>query len=43
MCAFMAHINKSSFRKVLLEIEKTVKTFSISDKFFPKLIYYCVP
>ena len=43
MCALRAHINKSSFRKVLLEIEKAVKTFSISDKIFPKLVYYCVP
>ena len=39
MCALRAHINKSSFRKVLLGIEKVVKTFPISDKFFPKLVY----
>ena len=43
MCALRAHINKSSFGKVLLGIEKVVKTFSISDKLFPKLVYYCVP
>ena len=42
MCALRAHINKSSFGKVLLGIEKVVKTFSISDKLFPKLVYYCV-
>ena len=33
---------KSIFRKVLSEIEKIVKTFSIFNKFFSKLIYYCV-
>ena len=33
--------NKSIFGKVLLEIEKVVKTFSIFDKLFPKLVYYC--
>ena len=43
MCALRAHINKSIFGKVLLEIENVVKTFSISDKLFPKLVYYCVP
>ena len=43
MCALRAHINKSIFGKVLLEIKKVVKTFSISDKLFPKLVYYCVP
>ena len=43
MCALRAHINKSNFRKVLLGIEKTIKTFSIFDKLFPKLVYYCVP
>ena len=32
--------NKSIFGKVLLGIEKTVKTFSIPDKLFPKLVYY---
>ena len=32
MCALRAHINKSIFGKILLEIEKAVKTFSISDK-----------
>ena len=42
MCALRAHINKSIFEKVLLKIEKVVKTFSISDKLFPKLVYYCV-
>ena len=28
---------KSIFRKVLLEVEKIVKTFSIPNKLFPKL------
>ena len=45
----MAHINKSIFGRVLLGIEKVVllgiekvvKTFSISNKLFPKLVYYC--
>ena len=41
MCA--SHINKSTFGKVLLGIKKVVKTFSIFDKLFPKLVYYCVP
>ena len=40
---FWVQINKPSFRKVLLGIEKSVKTFSIFDKLFPKLVYYCVP
>ena len=43
MCALRAHINKSIFGKVLLGIEKVVKTFSISNKLFSKLVYYCVP
>ena len=43
MCALRAHINKSIFGKVLLGIEKVVKTFSIPNKLFPKLVYYCVP
>ena len=43
MCALRAHINKSSFGKVLLGLGKAVKTFSISDKLFPKLVYYGVP
>ena len=38
MCALRAHINKSIFGKVLLRIEKVVKTFSIFDKLFPKLV-----
>ena len=42
MCTLRAHINKSSFGKILLGIEKIVKIFSIFNKFFPKLIYYCV-
>ena len=37
------YINKSIFGKVLLGIEKVVKTFSIPNKLFPKLVYYCVP
>ena len=36
----MAHINKFIFEKVLLEIEKVVKIFSIFNKFFSKLVYY---
>ena len=43
MCALRAHINKSIFGKVLLGIKKVVKTFSIPNKLFPKLVYYCVP
>ena len=43
MCTLKAHINKSIFGKVLLGIEKVVKTFSIPNKLFPKLVYYCVP
>ena len=41
MCALRAHINKSIFGKVLLGIEKVVKIFSIPNKLFPKLVYYC--
>ena len=40
MCALRAHINKSIFGKDLLGIEKVVKTFSIPNKIFPKLVYY---
>ena len=36
MCALRTQINKSIFGKVLLGIEKVVKTFSIPNKFFPK-------
>ena len=36
------HINKSIFEKILLKIEKIAKTFSFSNKLFPKLVYYCV-
>jgi len=39
MCALRAHINKSIFGKILLGIEKVVKTFSILNKLFPKLVY----
>ena len=38
----MAYTNKSIFKKVLSKIEKIVKTFLIFDKFFSKLVYYCV-
>ena len=38
----MAYINKFIFEKVLLEIEKVVKTFSIFNKLFSKLVYYCM-
>ena len=37
------YINKSDFWKILSEIEKAVKTFSIPDKSFQKIVYYCVP
>ena len=36
MYALRAYINKSIFGKILLGIEKTVKTFSIPDKTFSK-------
>ena len=36
-------INKSIIGKFLLGIEKVVKTFLISNKLFPKLVYYCMP
>ena len=36
------YINKSIFEKFLSKIEKIVKIFSISDKFFLKLVYYCM-
>ena len=42
LCWIGAHINKSIFEKVLLGIEKVVKTFSFPNKLFPKLVYYCV-
>ena len=35
MCAFKTYINNSIFEKILLEIEKIVKTFSIFGKLFP--------
>ena len=43
MCVLKVYVNKFNFRKVLLGIEKVVKIFSIFDKFFSKLVYYCVP
>ena len=36
------YINKFIFEKFLSKIEKIVKIFSISNKFFLKLIYYCM-
>ena len=36
MYALRTYINKFIFGKILLGIEKTVKTFSISDKTFSK-------
>ena len=36
MYALRVYINKSVFEKILLGIEKTVKTFSILDKTFSK-------
>ena len=41
MCV-RTYIIKSIFEKVLLGIEKVVKIFSILNKLFPKLVYYCV-
>ena len=40
MCTPKIHINKSIFGKILLRIEKIVKTFSIPNKLFPKLVSY---
>ena len=42
MCALKIYINKFIFKKVLLVIEKVVKTFSISYKLFSKLVYYYI-
>ena len=42
LCWVRVYINKSIFEKVLLEIEKVVKTFSFPNKLFLKLVYYCV-
>ena len=39
----MGPVNKSIFKKFLLRIKIVVKTFSIPDKLFLKLIYYFVP
>ena len=39
----MGPVNKSIFEKFLLRIKIVVKTFSILDKFFSKLVYYFVP
>ena len=39
MCDLRVYINKFIFEKILLEIEKVVKIFSIFDKLFPKLVY----
>ena len=39
----MGPVNKSIFEKFLLRIKIVVKTFSIPDKFFSKLVYYFVP
>ena len=36
------YINKSIFENFLSKIEKIIKIFSISNKFFSKLIYYCM-
>ena len=43
ICALMAHIKLSIFGNIFSGIEKTVNTFSIFEKFFPKMINYCVP
>ena len=43
MCGLKVHINKLIFEKFLLKNKKVVKTFSILNKLFPKLVYYCVP
>lgn len=34
--------NKLIFEKVLLRVGRVVKIFSISNKFFLKLVYYCM-
>ena len=39
----MGPVNKSIFEKFLLRIKIVVKTFSIFDKLFSKLVYYFVP
>ena len=36
MCVLRAHIKLSIFRNIFLEIKKTVITFSILEKNFPK-------
>ena len=38
-----AYINKFVFENFLLRIKIVVKTFSIPDKLFLKLVYYFVP
>ena len=42
MHALKAHIKPSIFRNIFSEIEKSVNTFSISEKIFPKMINFCV-
>ena len=37
------HIKSSIFGNIFSGIEKAVNTFSIPEKFFPKMIYYCMP
>ena len=43
MCALRAHIKLSIFWNIFSEIEKTINTFSISNKNFSKNENYCVP
>ena len=42
MCVLRIHINNFIFGKILLRIKKVVKTFSIFNKLFSKLVYYCM-
>ena len=37
MCALRAHVKTSIFGNIFSEIEKTVNTFSISEKMFLKM------
>ena len=42
MCALRPHIKPFIFGIIFSRIEKTVSTFSIFEKIFPKVINYCV-
>lgn len=43
MAWLMYVLNKFIFKKNLLRIEKIIKISSIFNKFFSKVVYYCVP